>query len=309
MDSTGALALEKIPEDMIIIGAGVIGMELASVYSRFGTKVSVIEYADRVSPGLDKEVSKEWARILKKDGFKFHFKKKCVEGRVNPDTGKPEVVVEDLKTGNQEIHTAERVLMATGRKPYSANLGLEELGIETDKLGRVIINEKFQSNVENVFAIGDLVDGPMLAHKAEEEGVAVAEFLTGKNIHLNYNSIPGVIYTYPEVASVGYTEEQLIENGIKYKKGKFPMSANSRFRANMEKHSGFVKILACEETDRVLGGHIISPGAGELIQELVMAIEYNASSEDIARTCHSHPSLYEAVKEAAMDTHFKPIHA
>jgi dihydrolipoamide dehydrogenase len=308
LDSTGALELEKIPEDMIVIGAGVIGMELGSVYGRFGTKVSVIEFADRISPALDKEVSSKWQKILKKDGFKFHFNKKCLKGSINPDTGKGEVLVEDLKTGKQETYTAEKVLMATGRKPYTWGLGLEELNVEMDKMGRVVINEKFQTSLENVYAIGDIVDGPMLAHKAEEEGVAVAEFLSGKNIHLNYNAIPGVIYTYPEIASVGFTEEQLIANGIKYKKGNFPMSANSRARANIEKYDGLVKILACEETDRILGAHIIAPSAGELIQSLVMGIEYSATSEDIARTPHAHPGLSEAVKEAALATHFKAIH-
>ena len=309
LDSTGALELETIPEDMIVIGAGVIGMELGSVYKRFGSKISVIEFADRVAPSMDKEVSTKWHRILKKDGIKFHFNKKCLQGSINPQTGKGEVLVEDLKTGKQETLTAERVLMATGRRPYTWNLGLEELGIETDKMGRVMINEKFQTSLENIYAIGDLVDGPMLAHKAEEEGVAVAEFLTGKNIHLNYNAIPGVVYTYPEVASVGFTEEQLKANGIKYKNGTFPLSANSRARANIEKYDGFVKILACAETDRLLGAHIIAPSAGELIQELVMGIEYSATSEDIARTPHAHPGLAEAVKEAALATHFKPIHS
>ena len=309
LDSTGALELEKIPEDMIVIGAGVIGMELGSVYKRFGSNISVVEYADRISPVMDKEVSTKWQRILKKDGFKFFFNKKCLQGTVNPETGKAEVLVEDLKTGKQETLTAEKVLVATGRKPYTWGLGLEDVGIETDKMGRVVINEKFQSSLENVFAIGDLVDGPMLAHKAEEEGVAVAEYLTGKNIHLNYNAIPGVVYTYPEIASVGFTEQQLIDNGIKYKNGSFPMSANSRARANIEKNDGFVKILACAETDRILGAHIIAPSAGELIQELVMGIEYSATSEDIARTPHAHPGLSEAVKEAALATHFKAIHS
>lgn len=308
LDSTGALELSEIPEDMIVIGAGVIGLELGSVYQRFGTKVTVIEYADRVSPSLDKAVSKEWLRILKKEGFKFQFSKKCLEGRVNAETGKAEVVVEDLKSGKQQVFAADKVLMATGRKPFTQNLGLENLGVEQDRLGRVVINEKFQTNIPSIFAIGDIVDGPMLAHKAEEEGVAVAEYLAGKSIHLNYNAIPGVIYTHPEIASVGLTEEQLIENGIKYKSGKFDFKANSRARANLEKHGGFVKILTCAETDRILGAHIIAPQAGELIQELVMAIEYSASSEDVARTCHAHPCLSEAIKEAALAAHFKPIH-
>lgn len=309
LDSTGALELDAIPEDMIVIGAGVIGMELGSVFGRFGTKISVIEFADRVSPSLDKEVSTKWQKILKKDGFKFHFGKKCLKGTVNPDTGRGEVLVEDLKTGKQETYSAAKVLMATGRRPFTWGLGLEDLGVEMDKMGRVVINEKFQTSLENVYAIGDLVDGPMLAHKAEEEGVAVAEYLSGKSIHLNYNAIPGVIYTYPEIATVGFTEEQLIANGIAYKHGSFPMSANSRARANIEKYDGFVKILACAETDRILGAHIISPSAGELIQSLVMGIEYSATSEDIARTPHAHPGLSEAVKEAALATHFKAIHS
>ena len=309
IDSTGALELTKVPEHMIIIGAGVIGLELGSVYQRFGSKITVIEYADRVSPALDKSLSKEWLRILKKEGFKFQFNKKCLGGTVNPETGQAEVLVEDNKTGKQQTFTADKVLMATGRRPFTTNLGLEDMGIEQDRLGRVVINEKFQTNIPSIYAIGDIVDGPMLAHKAEEEGVAVVEFLSGKSIHLNYNAIPGVIYTYPEIASVGMTEEQLIENGIKYKTGKFDFKANSRARANLEKHSGFVKILTCAETDRILGAHIIAPQAGELIQELVMAIEYSASSEDVARTCHPHPCLSEAIKEAALAAHFKPIHS
>ena len=309
LDSTGALELESVPEDIIVIGAGVIGMELGSVYGRMGSKVTVIEYADRISPAMDKEVSNKWLRILKKDGFKFNFNKKCLKGTVNPETGKAEVLVEDLKSGKQETLTASKVLLATGRKPYTWGLGLEELGIETDKMGRVVINEKFQTSTNNVYAIGDLVDGPMLAHKAEEEGIAVVEYLSGKSIHLNYNAIPGVVYTYPEIASVGFTEEQLKENNIKYKNGNFPMSANSRARANIEKYDGFVKILTCAESDRILGAHIIAPSAGELIQELAMGIEYSATSEDIARTPHAHPGLSEAVKEAALAAHFKAIHS
>lgn len=306
LSSTGALALEKVPETMIVIGAGVIGLELGSVYQRMGTKVTVIEYFDRVLPILDNDLSKDFQRQLKKDKIKFLFSKKCLSGEIK--NGKAVVNFEDLKTQKKESLEADVCLIATGRKPYTENLGLENVGIKTDKFGKIPINDSFQTSQENIFAIGDAIEGPMLAHKAEEEGVAVAEFLTGRSVHINYASIPGVIYTHPEIAYVGHTEETLKAENIQYKKGIFPLSANSRAKTNLEKVNGFVKVLADKETDRILGAHIMAPQAGDLIQEFVLAIEYGASAEDIARTCHAHPSLSEALKEAAMAAYFKAIH-
>ena len=308
VSSTGALSLEKVPKHLVIIGAGVIGLELGSVYRRMGSEITVIEYADRICPSLDKQVGAEFQKALKRDGFKFLFNKKCLKGQINEDGTGAIVEIEDAKTGEKSQITGDVCLISTGRRPFTDNLGLDKLSVNLDKQGRVIVNERFQSNVENIYAIGDVIEGPMLAHKAEEEGIAVAELLSGKDIHLNYDASPGVIYTYPEIAFVGKTEEQLKELNIDYKVGVFPLVANSRSRANMESYGGMVKIIADKKTDRMLGGHIMAPNAGDLIHELVIGIEYGASSEDIARTSHAHPSVSEAVKEAALATYFKAIH-
>lgn len=308
VSSTGALALKQVPEKMVIIGAGVIGLELGSVYRRMGADVTVIEYADRIFPALDSQLGKEFLKSLKKDKMKFKFNKRCIKGTKLPN-GNVEVQFEDLKTKKIETLESNVCLISTGRIPFTKNLNLEKLKINKDKLGRIKINDNFQTNIPNIYAIGDVVEGPMLAHKAEEEGVAVAEFLTGRNVHLNYSAIPGVIYTYPELAYVGLTEEELKEKKVSYKVGLFNLNANSRHRANLDNTSGLVKVLASEEDGRILGAHIMAPNAGDLIQEFVLAIEYGASAEDIARTCHAHPSLSEALKEAALAAYFKPIHS
>lgn len=308
VSSTGALSLPEVPKKLIIIGAGVIGLELGSVYRRMGTEVTFIEYFPTICPTLDKDIIKEFTRSLTKDGVKFYFNKKCTKGVYTSDNNGVEVHFEDAKTGEKSTLQADYCLISTGRSPYTKNLGLEELGVQLDKAGRININDQFKTNVDNIYAIGDVVEGPMLAHKAEEEGIAVAELLAGHDIHINYNAIPGVIYTYPEIAQVGHTEDKLKELGVEYKVGKFPLSANSRYRANMESTGGLVKILTDKTTDRILGAHIMSPNAGDLIHELVMGIEYGASAEDVARFSHAHPSLSEAIKESAMAAYFKPIH-
>ena len=308
ISSTGALSLPEVPKKLIVIGAGVIGLELGSVYHRMGTEVTFIEYFPTICPTLDKDICKEFTKALVKDGIKFHFNKKCTKGVYTQDGKGVEVHFEDAKTGETSTLEADYCLIATGRNPYTKNLGLEELNIEMDKFGRVVIDEQFRTNMKNIFAIGDAVEGPMLAHKAEEEGVAVAELLAGHDIHINYNAIPGVIYTYPEIAFVGHTEDKLKEFGVEYKVGIFPLVANSRYRANLDSFGGMVKILADKKTDRLLGAHIMAPNAGDLIHELVMGIEYGASTEDIARLSHAHPSLSEAIKESALAAYFKPIH-
>merc|ERR1711933_322640 len=262
---------------------------------------------DRLCPSMDKEITKKFQTILKKQGFKFQLKKKVIESKVENDG--VVITTEPSKGGDSESTKYDIVLLATGRKPYTDGLGLSELGIETDQLGRIVVNEHFQTNAaSNIYAIGDCIDGPMLAHKAEEEGLAAIENIAGFAGHVNYDAIPGVIYTYPEVASVGKTEEELKDAGIEFNKGTFPFSANSRARANGSSE-GFVKVLADKNSDRILGAHIIGPNAGEMISEAVIAIEYGASSEDLARTCHAHPTLSEAFKEACMDTYDKPIHS
>ena len=305
VDSTGALDISKVPEKMAVIGGGVIGLEMGSVWSRLGADVTVIEFLDRICPAMDQEVTKKFQTTLKKQGFNFKLKTKVTKSEVMGD--KVKLTMEPSKGGDAKEEEYDIVLVATGRRPYTAGLGLEDLGIQSDKLGRIEVDEHFRTAVPNIYAIGDCIDGPMLAHKAEEEGIAVVETIAGFAGHVNYNAIPGVIYTYPEVASVGQTEEELKEAGIPYKKGNFPFAANSRARANASTE-GFVKILAHAETDQLLGAHIIGPNAGEMIAEAVIAIEYGASSEDIARTCHAHPTLSEAFKEACMDTYDQPIH-
>lgn len=304
--STGALTLPKIPKSMVVIGAGVIGLEMGSVYARLGTEVTVVEYLDAITPGMDAEVAKSFQRILTKQGLKFVMGAavQTVERR-----GKQAHVSWKLRKNDAagEI-TADVVLVATGRKPYTAGLGLETLGVEMGPRGTVKTYSHFATNISGLYAIGDAVAGPMLAHKAEDEGMAVAEILAGKHGHVNYDVIPGVVYTTPEVASVGATEEQLKEQGRAYKVGKFPFMGNARAKAVFQTE-GFVKLLADKETDRILGCHIIGPGAGDLIHEVCVAMEFGASAQDLALTCHAHPTYSEAVREAALACGLGAIHA
>jgi dihydrolipoamide dehydrogenase len=305
VSSTGAIALDKVPERLVVVGGGVIGLELGSVWGRLGAKVTVVEYLDTILGGMDGEVSKQFQRILAKQGFDFKLGAK-VTGVTRTETG-AQVTFSPVKGGDAETVDADVVLIATGRKPYTAGLGLEEAGVALDNRGRIEIDGHYRTNVAGVYAIGDVVKGPMLAHKAEDEGVALAEILAGQHGHVNYDVIPGVVYTQPEVASVGKTEEELKAQGVAYKVGKFPFTANGRARA-MEATEGFVKFLADAQTDRVLGVHIIGFGAGEMIHEAAVLMEFGGSSEDLGRTCHAHPTMSEAVKEAALATFFKPIH-
>ncbi len=305
VSSTGGIALDKVPAKMIVVGGGVIGLELGSVWSRLGAKVTVIEYLDTILGGMDGEVSKQFQRILAKQGMEFNLGAK-VTGVVKSGEG-AKVTFEPVKGGEAQTLDADVVLVATGRKPYTAGLGLEESGVALDNRGRVEIDGHYRTNVAGIYAIGDVVKGPMLAHKAEDEGVALAEILAGQHGHVNYEVIPGVVYTQPEVASVGKTEEELKAAGVSYKVGKFPFTANGRARA-MLASDGFVKVLADKDTDRVLGVHIIGLGAGEMIHEAAVLMEFGGSSEDLGRTCHAHPTMSEAVKEAALATFFKPLH-
>ncbi|HMB76778.1 MAG TPA: dihydrolipoyl dehydrogenase [Kiloniellaceae bacterium] len=303
--STGALEIGKLPESLIVIGAGVIGLELGSVWSRLGAKVTVIEFLDRILPGMDAEIAKNAQRVLKKQGLDFKLGRK-VTGAEKTAKG-VKLTVETVKDGKAEDYTADVVLLAIGRRPYTEGLGLEALGIALDKRGFIPVNDRYETAVEGIYAIGDCILGPMLAHKAEEDGVAAAEMLAGKTAHVDYNLVPGVVYTWPEVAGVGRTEEHLKEDGIAYRVGKFPFTANSRARANGDT-DGFVKILADEHSDRVLGVHILGPLAGDILAEAVIAMEFGASAEDIARTCHAHPGMGEAVKEAALAVAGRAIH-
>ena len=304
LSSTGALNISKLPKKMVVVGGGYIGLEMGSVWSRLGTEVHVIEYLDHITPGLDKEVSNEFMKILKKQNIKFELNTK-VEKITKSDEG---VVIETSSKDSKNKIEADVVLISVGRKPYTDKLNLEKIGVNLDKKGKIIVNKNFETNVENVYAIGDVIDGPMLAHKAEEEGIAVAELIAGQSGHVNYDIIPGVIYTSPEVAYVGKNEEELKEEKIKFKVGKFPFMANSRAKA-INEPEGFVKILAENTTDRVLGVHIIGPHAGEMIAEMSVAMEFGASSEDIARTCHAHPTFSEAIKEAALSVDKRQIHS
>ena len=304
LSSTGALSISKLPKKMIVVGGGYIGLEMGSVWSRLGTEVQVVEYLDHITPGLDKEISSEFMKILKKQNIKFDLNTK-VEKISKSSEG---VIVEISNKGNKSKLEADVVLISVGRKPYTDNLNLDQIGVILDKKGRVKVNKNFETNIKNIYAIGDVIDGPMLAHKAEEEGIAVAELIAGQSGHVNYNLIPGVIYTSPEVAYVGENEEQLKEKNISYKIGKFPFMANSRAKA-INQAEGFVKILADSSTDRVLGVHIIGPHAGEMIAEMSVAMEFGASSEDIARTCHAHPTFSEAIKEAALSVDKRQIHS
>ncbi|MBN9562265.1 MAG: dihydrolipoyl dehydrogenase [Alphaproteobacteria bacterium] len=303
--STGGLELDQVPERLVVIGGGYIGLELGSVWRRLGSQVTVIEFLDRLVPTMDAEVARAFERVLGKQGIKFRLGTKVTGAR--PGNDGVTLTVEPAKGGPGEEITADVVLLAIGRRAITDGLGLAEAGVATDERGRVRTDGHYATNVPGIYAIGDVIDGPMLAHKAEEEGVAVAEIIAGQAGHVNYDAIPGVVYTWPEVASVGRTEEELKTAGVAYTVGKFPFTANARARA-MGDTDGFVKILADKATDRVLGAHIIGPDAGTLIAELVTAMEFGASAEDIARTCHAHPSLNEAVKEAALAVEGRALH-
>jgi dihydrolipoamide dehydrogenase len=305
VSSTGALALPDVPKSMVVIGGGYIGLEMASVWQRLGAKVTVVEFLDRILPGMDGEVSKQMQRIMAKQGLEFRLSTKVV-GAEKVDLGVA-LTLEAAAGGNKENLLVDVVLVAVGRRPHVEGLGLKEAGVTLDDKGRVATDGHFATNVNGIYAIGDVIAGPMLAHKAEDEGMALAELLAGQKPHVNYDVIPGVVYTWPEVATVGKTEEQLKTEGVAYRVGKFPFMANARARA-MNMTEGFVKILADKTTDRVLGVHIIGPNAGDLIAELALAMEFGASSEDIARTCHAHPTLNETVKEAALAVDGRPIH-
>ena len=305
VSSTGALKLEKVPKKMIVIGGGYIGLEMGSVWSRLGAEVEVIEFLDHITPGMDKEISSEFMKILKKQGIKFNMQNKVETIKKNSSGA---VVSSIDKDGNKNNFECDVVLISVGRKPNTDGLNLESVGVNLDERKRIVTDKNFKTNIENIYAIGDVITGPMLAHKAEDEGIAVAENIIGQSGHVNYDTIPGVIYTTPEVASIGKTEEQLKESNKKYKVGKFSFMANSRAKA-IDDAEGFVKILADEQTDKVLGAHIIGPHAGELIAEIGVAMEFGASSEDIARTCHAHPTFSEAVKEAALSVDKRAIHS
>ncbi|SDP38717.1 dihydrolipoamide dehydrogenase [Phyllobacterium sp. YR620] len=304
VSSTGALEFQKVPESLIVVGGGVIGLELGSVWSRLGSKVTVVEYLDKILGPMDGEVSKQFQRMLEKQGIEFKMGAK-VTGVEKAGT-RAKVTFEPVKGGEPQTLDADAVLVSTGRRPYTDALGLEEAGIATER-GRVSINDHWQTNVAGIYAIGDVVAGPMLAHKAEDEGIAVAEILAGQAGHVNYDAIPSVVYTQPEVASVGKTEEELKAAGIDYKVGKFPFTANGRARAMLHT-DGFVKILADKASDKVLGVHILGYGAGEMIHEATVLMEFGGSSEDLARTTHAHPTMSEAVREAALATFAKAIH-
>lgn len=303
--STGALELEKVPGHLVVIGGGVIGLELGSVWKRLGAEVTVIEFLDRLVPAMDNEIGKNFERILGKQGMKFRLKSKVTSAKKGADG--VTLTVEPAAGGKSEEIKADVVLLAIGRRAYTEGLGLKEAGVALDERGRVRTDGHFATNVPGIWAIGDVIAGAMLAHKAEEEGVALAEHLAGQKPHINYDAIPGVVYTWPEVASIGKTEEELKAAGVAYKVGKFPFTANGRARA-MGDTDGFVKILADKQTDRLLGAHILGPDAGTLIAEIAIAMEFGASAEDVARTCHAHPSLNEAVKEAALAVDGRPLH-
>jgi dihydrolipoamide dehydrogenase len=306
VSSTGALSLKKVPKKMVLIGAGVIGLELGSVWSRLGADVEVIEFADAICPTMDKDISRGFKKILESQGFKFHLKRKVTAAKKTKSG--VELTVEDSQGGNELVMKADVVLVAIGRRPYTEGLGIREIGVELNDRGFIKVNDKFQTSIPNIYAIGDVVPGPMLAHKAEDEGVIVAEIIAGQSGHIDYNLVPSVVYTYPEIASVGQTEDQLKATGVAYNVGKFSMMANSRARATAS-DEGFVKMLACKKTDKLLGCHIIGREAGNLIHEAVIVMEYGGSSEDLARVCHAHPTLNEALKEAALATYDKAIHS
>jgi dihydrolipoamide dehydrogenase len=304
--STGALALPKIPKKLVVIGAGVIGLEMGSVYARLGTEVTVIEYLDQITPGMDGEVQKTFQRILKKQGLDFIMG--AAVQKVEATKTKAKVTYKLRKDDSEATVEADTVLVATGRRPYTDGLGLQALGVDMTERGQVRTDAHWATSVKGIYAIGDCIAGPMLAHKAEDEGMAVAETIAGQSGHVNYGVIPGVIYTHPEVATVGKTEEQLKDEGRAYKVGKFSFMGNGRAKAVFA-GDGFVKILADSQTDRILGAHIIGPMAGDLIHEICVAMEFGAAAEDVARTCHAHPTFSEAVREAALACGDGPIHS
>ena len=305
VSSTGALKLEQVPKKMVVVGGGYIGLEMGSVWSRLGTEVHVVEFLDHITPGMDKEISTEFMKILKKQKINFHLQHKVEQIKKNSTNA---TVSTSDKEGKKKDFDCDVVLVSVGMKPNTIGLNLDKVNIDLDKKNRIKTDKNFKTNQDNIYAIGDVIAGPMLAHKAEDEGIAVAENIAGQSGHVNYDTIPGVIYTTPEVASIGKTEEQLKELNIKYKIGKFSFMANSRAKA-IDDAEGFVKILADEKTDKVLGAHLIGPHAGELIAEIGVAMEFGASSEDIARTCHAHPTFSEAVKEAALSVDKRAIHS
>lgn len=305
LSSTGALKLDKVPAHLVVVGGGVIGLELGSVWARLGAKVTVIEYLDAILGGMDGEISRQAQRLFARQGMDFKLSAKVTA--VAKDGKGASVTFEPVAGGDAQTIKADAVLISTGRKPYTDGLGLDKAGVELDERGRIKVDGQLRTNVPGIYAIGDVVAGPMLAHKAEEEGVAVAEMLAGQAGHVNYDVIPGVVYTSPEVASVGKTEEELKQAGIAYNVGKFPFSANGRARSMLQT-DGLVKVLADKASDRVLGVHILGFGAGEMIHEAAVLMEFGGSSEDLARTCHAHPTMAEAVKEAALATFSKPIH-
>ncbi|WP_300009441.1 dihydrolipoyl dehydrogenase [uncultured Roseobacter sp.] len=303
--STGALELGKVPKKMVVIGAGVIGLELGSVYARLGSEVTVVEFLDVVTPGMDAEIQKTFQRTLKKQGLIFVMG--AAVQKTDASKTKAKVTYKLRKDDSEHVIDADVVLVATGRKPYTEGLGLDAVGVKMTERGQIAVNGKWETNVPGIYAIGDVIEGPMLAHKAEDEGMAAAEQVAGKHGHVNYGVIPGVIYTHPEVANVGATEEELKEQGRNYKVGKFSFMGNGRAKANFA-GDGFVKILADKDTDRILGAHIIGPAAGDLIHEICVAMEFGASAEDLAMTCHAHPTYSEAVREAALACGDGPIH-
>jgi len=305
ISSTGALSLKSVPKKLVIIGGGYIGLEMGSVWSRLGSEVHVVEFLDHITPGMDREISKEFMKILKKQGMNFNLETKVNSIKKNKDGA---TIFTTNKEGKKIKFECNVVLISVGRKPNTSNLNLSAVGVKLNGKKRIEINENFQTNVKNIYAIGDVIEGPMLAHKAEEEGIAVAEIIAGQSGHVNYEIIPGVIYTSPEVANIGKTEETLKELNVKYKVGKFSFMANSRAKA-IDETEGFVKIIADEKTDKVLGAHIIGPHAGEMIAEIAIAMEFGASAEDIARTCHAHPTFSEAIKEAALSVDKRQIHS
>ena len=305
VSSTGALKLDQVPKKMVVVGGGYIGLEMGSVWSRLGADVHVVEFLDHITPGMDKEISNELMKILKKQGIDFHMQHKVETIKKNNSGASIKTIDKD---GNKKDFECDVVLISVGREPNTNGLNLKKIGVELDEKKRIKTDKNFKTNQDNIYAIGDVIAGPMLAHKAEDEGIAVAENIAGQSGHVNYDTIPGVVYTTPEVASIGKTEEQLKELNIKYKVGKFSFMANSRAKA-IDDAEGFVKILADEKTDKVLGAHLIGPHAGELIAEIGVAMEFGASSEDIARTCHAHPTFSEAVKEAALSVDKRAIHS
>jgi len=306
VSSTGAISLKAVPEKMVVIGGGIIGLEMASVWGRLGAEITVVEFMDKIVPPMDEDVRKVFQRELQKQGMKFKIKTKVTSSEIQPD-GKVKVTMEPAAGGDSEVLEADVVLVSTGRRPFTQGLGLEEVGVKIDNRGRVEVDSHFKTSVPSIFAIGDVIEGPMLAHKAEEDGVACVENIAGRQGHVNYGTVPSIVYTHPEVAWVGLTEAEVKASGVEYNVGKFSMMANSRARS-VDDSAGVVKMIADKATDKILGVHIMAPNAGELIPECVMAMEYGASSEDIARVCHGHPTMSEAVKEAAMATYDKPIH-